>query len=154
MSADCYRIASEHAINEIAEINAQIERLNGRKELLEKLLESLKLLVPETGSAALRSKASDSPDSESEAAIGATQVSRVAILIGAPEPEPGPLESPAPITRRDAEETSVHAERIGRSIAHDDVARLAYDHWNQRGQVHGHHEEDWFRAAYELQNSA
>jgi hypothetical protein len=29
---------------------------------------------------------------------------------------------------------------------HEDIARLAYALWEQRGGQHGHHEDDWHRA--------
>ena len=41
-----------------------------------------------------------------------------------------------------------------KAISDDEVARLAYYFWSERGQVHGFHEEDWRRAAQELQNPA
>lgn len=50
MSTDFYQIAYDHAIDEIAEINAQIQRLIHRKELLAKLREPLNLLVSESSS--------------------------------------------------------------------------------------------------------
>ena len=54
----------------------------------------------------------------------------------------------------EVEETNVHASRNGASISHEDVAGLAYRFWDERGQIHGHHETDWFRAVHELQNAA
>jgi hypothetical protein len=114
MSVDHYEIAWRHATNEIAEIDAQIQRLTSRKELLENLLEPLKLLVCESGSVA----------------IPAT-----------------------PVTQPEMEETNIGATRNGRSIPHEEIAGLAYRFWSERGQVHGLHEDDWFRAAHELQNS-
>jgi hypothetical protein len=33
---------------------------------------------------------------------------------------------------------------------HDEVARLAYHLWLERGGVHGNPEEDWFRAQEQL----
>jgi hypothetical protein len=34
--------------------------------------------------------------------------------------------------------------------SHDQVAQLAHRYWNERGQQHGHHVEDWLRAEHEL----
>ena len=45
-----------------------------------------------------------------------------------------------------------HAVTQGRSVRHDDVAKLAHTYWQQRGGKHGHHEEDWYRAEQELSN--
>jgi len=42
----------------------------------------------------------------------------------------------------------------GSSISHDQVAQLAHRFWNERGRVHGHHEEDWFRAEQALRSRA
>lgn len=40
------------------------------------------------------------------------------------------------------------------SVSHDDVAQLAHKYWHERGQKHGHHEEDWYRAEQELRGKA
>jgi hypothetical protein len=42
----------------------------------------------------------------------------------------------------------------GSSISHDQVAQLAHRFWNERGRVHGHHEEDWYRAEQALRSRA
>jgi len=39
-------------------------------------------------------------------------------------------------------------------ISHEQVAELAHRFWNERGRVHGHHEEDWFRAEQLLRGHA
>jgi hypothetical protein len=153
MPTDCYETACEHATNEIDEISAQIERLTRRKELLEKLLEPLKLLVRESGSVAAPITVSDRSNNEFPVTKEAPQASPIVVLVGVPEPEPGPLETPAPIMQVEVEETNGRARRNSRSISHQDVAELAYHLWNKGGQVHGRHEEDWFRAAHELQMS-
>ncbi|MGB8029942.1 MAG: DUF2934 domain-containing protein [Terracidiphilus sp.] len=152
MSTNYYQIARDHATNEIAEIYAQIQRLTRRKELLEKLLEPLKLLVPESGPVEFPASVSDGSNTESSAREASTQLSSVDGLVDVSGPEPGPLVTPAPTMRPEVEETNVHAGRNEESISHDEVARLAYHFWNERGQVHGHHEADWFRAAHELQS--
>ena len=46
------------------------------------------------------------------------------------------------------------ASTNGSSISHDQVAQLAHRFWNERGHVHGHHEEDWFRAEQALRSRA
>jgi hypothetical protein len=33
---------------------------------------------------------------------------------------------------------------------HEEIARLAYSHWEARGREHGSPEEDWYRAEQEL----
>lgn len=42
----------------------------------------------------------------------------------------------------------------GSSVSHDQVAQLAHRFWNERGRVHGHHEEDWYRAEQALRSRA
>ncbi|MGB7265914.1 MAG: DUF2934 domain-containing protein [Terracidiphilus sp.] len=193
MSNDCYEIACEHATNEIAEINAQIERLIRRKELLENLLVPLKLLVPESDPVTIPATVPDGSNSESPATETAAQESPVVVLVDVSQPESGsvaipvmvsdgsnsespatdiaaqessvvlvdvsqpesvPFEDSAPMMQPEVEETNVDARSNGVSIRHEDIAELAYSFWNERGQAHGHHEEDWSRAAHELQNSA
>jgi len=39
-------------------------------------------------------------------------------------------------------------------VSHDQVAQLAHRYWNERGQQHGHHVEDWLRAEHELRGKA
>ncbi len=39
-------------------------------------------------------------------------------------------------------------------FSHEQVAQLAHRFWNERGRLHGHHEEDWFRAEQELRARA
>lgn len=148
MSTNCYQIAYEHAMNEIAEIDAQIQRLMRRKELLGKLLEPLELLVPEAVSTAIPAANSDASNSEASSTEAAPVVSTVVVLV-----DPGPLEDPVPMTHAEAEKANGHARTNGRPVSEEDVAGLAYRFWDDRGRVHGHHEDDWFRAAYELQNS-
>lgn len=33
----------------------------------------------------------------------------------------------------------------------DEIAKIAYELYEQRGREHGHHEEDWYRAEREYQ---
>jgi hypothetical protein len=53
-----------------------------------------------------------------------------------------------------AKKTGVLAKVTPISISHEKVAELAHRLWNERGRVHGHHEEDWFRAEQELRGKA
>jgi hypothetical protein len=36
--------------------------------------------------------------------------------------------------------------------AHDEIARIAYSHWEARGYIDGSPDEDWFRAEREFQS--
>ncbi len=40
-----------------------------------------------------------------------------------------------------------------RTPPHDDIARLAYRFWNERGRQIGRHEQDWLRAERELKKA-
>ena len=53
-----------------------------------------------------------------------------------------------------AKKTVTSAHTNGKSISHDQVALLAHRFWTERGRVHGHHEEDWFRAEQALRSKA
>ncbi len=151
MSTNAYHIAYEHATNEIAEINAQIQKLTRRKELLENLLEPIKLLVAECDSVAIPATILEVSESESPATEAAEQESPVVVSAQVSETGPDALQAPSPMMQPEVEETNLHTCRNGGSISHKDVAGLAYRFWKERGQVHGHHEADWLRAAQELQ---
>jgi hypothetical protein len=154
MFTNCYQIAFENATNEIAEINAQIQKLARRKELLEKLVEPLRTLVSASESFANHAAVSDDSNSQSANSTADTHASQAGILVDVFEAEPGPLEGSAAVTQPDVDEANLQTERNGGPVSHADVAGLAYRFWNERGRVHGHHEADWFRATHELQNSA
>ncbi|MGB3627882.1 MAG: hypothetical protein WBA18_00200, partial [Terracidiphilus sp.] len=121
MSTDCYQTAYERAINELAEINEQLERLIRRKELLEKLLEPLKLVAesaPVVAPAKVQHLSSaEFSDSESEADASTV------ILIDVPEAGTGPLEIQAQL--EEPEEPGGRAESNGRCCSDDEVAELA-----------------------------
>jgi hypothetical protein len=52
-------------------------------------------------------------------------------------------------------EVSSHSNGTGQpAVSHDDVARLAHRFWKERGDKHGHHEEDWYRAEQALRGIA
>jgi hypothetical protein len=151
MSTDCYQIAYEQATSEIAEIDAQIQRLTRRKKMLEKLLEPLESLVDE-------SAPHDAPDPVAEQLTNEFRnmdegVSPI-VVVEVREAASGPFNDPDSATQLEEEEMGIGASRNGRPFSDDDVAELAYRFWNERGQGHGQHEEDWFRAAHELHNSA
>ena len=74
-----YQIALEHATNEIVEINALLEELAHRKDVIEKLVELLKLLVPPSGPVDSTAAIVDAPAPEVPAPLAAAHI--------APEPE-------------------------------------------------------------------
>ena len=153
MPANCYQITYEPAAREIAAINAQIQELTRRKQLLEKLLEPLALLVPPSDSP-ISVAASNGSMAEIPASGAGTEAPPLVVLLESRVVESGPFEAAAFMAPPESEETDVHENGTSRSISSEDVADLAYRFWNERGQAHGHHEEDWFRAALELQTSA
>lgn len=55
---------------------------------------------------------------------------------------------------KSGKKTVASANGNGNSISHDQVAQLAHRFWTERGHVHGHHEEDWFRAEQVLRSKA
>jgi hypothetical protein len=57
-------------------------------------------------------------------------------------------------SRQDCQEL---ATTVGHGIAafgHDEIAALAYEHWQARGCPHGSPQEDWFHAAQDLRSHA
>lgn len=157
MSANCYEIACQHAANELAEINAQLQRLTLRKQRLENLLEPLMLLV--SGSTPLElSGTVSNPESD----VATPQLSSVVVLVGLPEPRANSMEASATVLQHAMEAVNGHETGHGHSasldngeaISDDAVAQLAYRYWNERGQAHGYHDEDWARAAAELRSAA
>ncbi len=66
-----------------------------------------------------------------------------------------------PATKKTADATGAdpvmenhQAKAQGRSVSHDEVARLAHSYWQVRGHKHGHHMDDWFRAEQDLLRKA
>jgi hypothetical protein len=47
-----------------------------------------------------------------------------------------------------------HSSSAAKPVAHDEVAQLAHRYWAERGCLHGHDVEDWFRAEQELRSKA
>ena len=130
MSPNGYQLALEQATNEEIEINTQIEKLNRRKQSIEKLLELLDNLMPQShpvGALAAHpapvAAASELSNSQNHAV-----------------PEMHPAANTATFT----------ASENGRPISHDQVARLAFRLWTESGRPDGHHEDDWLRAEKEL----
>ena len=39
-------------------------------------------------------------------------------------------------------------------VPHEEIARRAYQLWEERGKPHGSHEEDWYRAEDELRRQS
>jgi len=50
--------------------------------------------------------------------------------------------------------TNGHVLEMERVVSQEAVAILAHTYWQQRGQQHGQHIEDWFRAEQELRSKA
>jgi hypothetical protein len=53
-----------------------------------------------------------------------------------------------------AKKTAVLATVTPISVSHETVAELAHRLWKERGGVHGHDADDWFRAEQELRGRA
>ena len=130
MSPNGYQLALEQATNDEIEINSQIEKLNRRKQSIEKLLELLDSLMPPSrpvGALAAHpapvAAASELSNSQNHAV---------------PEMHPA------------ANTAAFPASENGRPVSHEQVARLAYRLWIESGRLHGHHEDDWLRAEKEL----
>ncbi len=60
------------------------------------------------------------------------------------------LHRPAVSSRREHEPE--RQSEAGHRPAHDEIAALAYEHWERRGCPIGSAEEDWFAAERELKN--
>jgi len=66
-------------------------------------------------------------------------------------------EKPAPSIERAETETASAVSNIPQGIGEpspDEIARLAYFYWLDRGCQHGSAEEDWFRAEQQLRHQA
>lgn len=149
MSTDLYQTAYEHTIDELAEINVQLEKLIRRKQLLEQLLEPLRQVAE---SAPVTAPAADTSISELSVGEESPQASAV-ILVEVPEAEASPFEVETSANEPETEAPNHSAESNGRYFSDDQVADLAYHFWSEGGRVHGRHEDDWLRAAQELQNT-
>jgi hypothetical protein len=58
------------------------------------------------------------------------------------------IEAPAnPAPHVDVKPAAVAAPQ---TVSHEEIAKLAYSYWLERGCVHGYAEEDWLRAEREL----
>ena len=68
--------------------------------------------------------------------------------------KPGAAPKAAKPRKPTAKKTVVNSNGNGRSISHDQVAQLAHRFFAERGRVHGHDEEDWFRAGQALRSKA
>lgn len=65
-----------------------------------------------------------------------------------------PAVSPVAPAPEPATDLTKLAEVVNEPVAYscEDVAKLAYSYWEQRGYSHGSSEQDWFRAEQELAN--
>jgi hypothetical protein len=66
----------------------------------------------------------------------------------------GKAKAPAKPRKKAAATNGVHANVMEMKIPHEQVAQLAHQFWTERGQEHGNHEEDWYRAEQELRGKA
>jgi len=176
MSSYGYQIAHQQAVSEIAEINAQLEMLSHRKEMLEKLLGLLQQLAPESNLADAPVSVPDAQDPKAEVTQAAAQedpaddlaarrvTAQEAPAFRVSEPEVAANE-PSPSAAEEFRELHAYAESgtqpamkattaSGRPNRHEEVAQLAHSFWTERGHTHGHHEDDWFRAEQELYAAA
>jgi hypothetical protein len=53
-----------------------------------------------------------------------------------------------------ASKTTTRKAKVTVMILHEEIAALAHRFWTERGQQHGHHEEDWLRAEQQLLGKA
>jgi hypothetical protein len=109
----------------------------------------------ETGSVKHRKSAS-----KAAAVPQATSAPEVNVVTAAPEPAPAP-EVKVMAAAAGAEQSAVRAEPVmatpniepapaQRSVSQEDIARLAYSYWVERGYAPGSPEADWLRAEQEL----
>jgi len=124
MPANGYQVAFDRAVNEIGVINAYLEKLSRRKELLEKLVDLLK-------------DVKDQEDATNFAAAAHKAQQEYANF----EAGSAGDESEAPVSGD------------GRPYSHDQVAQLAHHFWSERGNGHGSHEQDWRLAEEKLRTA-
>jgi hypothetical protein len=65
---------------------------------------------------------------------------------------PKPAEKPVLFTQT-AEVLVMRSPAKAEPLNPEEIARLAYLYWLERGRVHGHHDEDWARAERELRTA-
>jgi hypothetical protein len=53
-----------------------------------------------------------------------------------------------------ATKTKAARSKVTMMVSQEQIAALAHRYWTERGQQHGHHEEDWLRAEHELLGKA
>lgn len=53
-----------------------------------------------------------------------------------------------------APKTKTTKSKIAIMVSHEEISALAHRLWTERGQGHGHHEEDWLRAEQQLLGKA
>lgn len=59
----------------------------------------------------------------------------------------------APQTTRTPPDVAKAASQAARTPSHEEIARVAYTFWKERGRRHGQHGEDWLRAERELKKA-
>jgi len=59
---------------------------------------------------------------------------------------------PDPVTTEN-EDSPDTSERVHQEPSHEEIAKLAYVYWSQRGPDDGSAEDDWLRAEAALRNS-
>lgn len=143
MSTDSYETARERASGEIAEIDMQVQRLNRRRGQLEKLIELLKELnaEPIAGVTAAESPGNSSPCAAEDARTLAAHLEML-------------NEYEQAQARNGMEISAAHTGHDGQPIPAEEIARLAYRYWNERGRAPGHDDEDWLRAERELRRAS
>jgi len=60
----------------------------------------------------------------------------------------------APTSIASKRKTAPKAGAVGKSISHEEIAKLAHRLWTERGRQHGHDAEDWLRAEQTLLGKA
>lgn len=129
MPTNGYQVAFEHAVNEIGEINALLDKLTRRKDLLEKLVDLLKYVEPQTEASGNGSRLVNA---------GAFRA----------------LHEYADSEAGSSAKESANAEKEdSQGLSADQVAQLAHHFWTERGNGHGDHEQDWRRAEEELRTT-
>lgn len=65
-------------------------------------------------------------------------------------PAPPPIPAAKRVNPQGGSQVSTPAPRSQRQIPHDQIARRAYELWQQRCGKHGSDQDDWLRAEREL----
>ena len=94
-------------------------------------------------------KSTKTPDAASKPAAKPrkTAAKKTADVLQMEAPKPN-AEAPNATSRgpKPASAAPTSISQVPKPISHQQVAELAHSLWNERGRVHGHDAEDWFRA--------